>query len=116
MRTVTRLAVTLGCVLGAALALPHAQTPAQVRLFYLDIGSGGRVLSANDDGTDVKVVSKSRASGPDGIAIDPSGTRLYWTTMGAVNANDGTIERADLDGGNGKTIVPSGGTFTPKQL
>jgi hypothetical protein len=31
-------------------------------------------------------------------------------------ANDGTIERADLDGGNLKKIVPEGGTFTPKQL
>jgi DNA-binding beta-propeller fold protein YncE len=111
-----RSVILLAIVLGAALALVHAQTPAPVRLFFLDLGSGGRVVSANDDGTDVKVVSRSRATGPDGIAMDPSGTRLYWTTMGSVNANDGTIERADLDGGNGTTIVPSGGTFTPKQL
>ena len=32
------------------------------------------------------------------------------------NLNDGSIERADLDGRNRKTIVPQGGTFTPKQL
>ena len=30
--------------------------------------------------------------------------------------NDGSIERVDLDGGNRTTIVPSGGTYTPKQL
>ena len=37
--------------------------------------------------------------------------------MGAdVKCNDGSIERADLDGKNRTTIVPKGGTFTPKQL
>jgi hypothetical protein len=30
--------------------------------------------------------------------------------------NDGSIERADIDGKNRTTIVPPGGTFTPKQL
>ena len=86
------------------------------RLYWLDLGSGGRVLSANTDGSDVQVVTTSRASGPDGIAVDFESRHIYWTTMGAVNANDGTIERADLDGGHAVTIVPAGGTFTPKQL
>jgi hypothetical protein len=36
--------------------------------------------------------------------------------MGVPNLNDGSIERADLDGQNRKTIVPAGGTFTPKQM
>ena len=36
--------------------------------------------------------------------------------MGNPKANDGSIERADLDGRNRTTIVPQGGTFTPKQL
>ena len=36
--------------------------------------------------------------------------------MGNPSKNDGSIERADLDGQNRKTIVPEGGTFTPKQL
>jgi hypothetical protein len=36
--------------------------------------------------------------------------------MGVPSKNDGYIERADLDGGNRKTIVPPGVTFTPKQL
>ena len=36
--------------------------------------------------------------------------------MGVPNRNDGSIERADLDGRNRKTIVPEGSTFTPKQL
>jgi len=36
--------------------------------------------------------------------------------MGVPNLDEGTIERADLDGQNRKTLVPEGATFTPKQL
>jgi hypothetical protein len=36
--------------------------------------------------------------------------------MGVPSQNDGSIERADIDGNNRMTIVPPGGTFTPKQL
>jgi hypothetical protein len=36
--------------------------------------------------------------------------------MGDPNLNDGSIERADLNGLNRKVIVPEGGTFTPKQI
>jgi hypothetical protein len=36
--------------------------------------------------------------------------------MGVPSINDGTIERADLDGSNRKVIIPLGITFTPKQL
>jgi hypothetical protein len=93
------------------------------RIYYLDISHGGRVLSATTDGRDVVVISPSRATGPDGIAVDLNFTsdgqrvgRIYWTTMGRVDVNDGTIESADLDGGNARTLVPSGGTFTPKQI
>ena len=34
---------------------------------------------------------------------------IYWTNMGPVpNLNDGSIERADLDGKNRRVIVPQG--------
>jgi hypothetical protein len=36
--------------------------------------------------------------------------------MGNPKANDGSIMRSDLDGRNMTTIVPPGGTFTPKQI
>src|SRR5258706_5559942 len=36
--------------------------------------------------------------------------------MAVPSRNDGSIERAALDGHNRKTIVPEGATFTPKQL
>ena len=105
----------------ATLCLPPVQgtvlqTSPTARIFYVDIGGGGRVLSANPDGTGVNVISTSRAAGPDGIAVDAVAKQIYWTNMGAVSRDDGTIERSDLDGANGVTIVPAGGTFTPKQL
>jgi hypothetical protein len=53
---------------------------------------------------------------PDGIAVDVGSGHIYWTNMGNPTANDGSIERADLDGRNRQTIVGQGGTFTPKQL
>jgi len=88
------------------------------RIFYISIGGpgGGRVLSANDDGTDLKVVLNGRNTGPDGIVVDTANRKIYWTNMGNVSANDGTIERSDLDGSNLTTIVPKAGTWTPKQL
>jgi hypothetical protein len=36
--------------------------------------------------------------------------------MGVPNLNDGSIERAGIDGRNRRTIIPQGVTFTPKQL
>src|SRR2546423_7502539 len=53
---------------------------------------------------------------PDGIVVDVDAGHIYWTNMGNLKMDDGSIERADLDGRNRKTIVPEGGTFTAKQL
>ena len=84
------------------------------RLFVLDLSSG-QIFSLNADGSDRKViVSKCRY--PDGIAIDVESGHIYWTNMGDPNVNDGSIERADLNGLNRKVIVPAGRTFTPKQI
>ena len=84
------------------------------RLFVLDL-SGGRVFSLNTDGSNPKViVTECRHS--DGIVVDVGTKHIYWTNMGVPNLNDGSIERADLDGLNRKTIISEGGTFTPKQL
>jgi DNA-binding beta-propeller fold protein YncE len=84
------------------------------RLFVLE-ASGNRVLSLNPDGSDRKVIVTDCRI-PDGIAVDVEAGHIYWTNMGVPNRNDGSIERADLDGRNRKTIIPQGGTFTPKQL
>ena len=84
------------------------------RLILLDL-SDDRIVSLNSDGSDRKVVV-TECRYPDGIALDVAAGHIYWTNMGVPKLNDGSIERADLDGRNRMTIVPQGGTFTPKQL
>src|SRR5262245_28551803 len=84
------------------------------RLFVLEL-SGDRIHSMNPDGSDRKtIVTNCRL--PDGIAVDVAAGHIYWTNMGVPNLEDGSIERAELDGKNRRVIVPQGGTYTPKQL
>ncbi|QIY92983.2 3-hydroxyacyl-CoA dehydrogenase [Streptomyces sp. S1D4-11] len=90
-------------------------TRRQERLFVLEASSGGRLFSVNPDGSDKKVIV-SGCRIPDGVAVDVLAGHIYWTNMGLPPENDGSIERVDLDGGNRTTIVPSGVTYTPKQL
>jgi hypothetical protein len=84
------------------------------RLFVLEL-SGDRIHSMNPDGSDRKtIVTNGRF--PDGIAVDVEAGHIYWTNMGVPNLNDGSIERADLDGKNPVVIIPQGVTHTPKQM
>jgi DNA-binding beta-propeller fold protein YncE len=85
------------------------------RIFFLDLG-GGRVLSANPDGSDLKTLLIEGRKLPDGLVVDVEAGHLYWTNMGNPKARDGTLFRSDLDGRNVTTIVAPGDTFTPKQL
>ena len=84
------------------------------KLFVLE-ASGGRLFSINPDGSD-KTFIVAGCPVPDGVAVDVQAGHIYWTNMGIPSANDGSIERVDLDGNNRTTVVPSGGTYTPKQL
>jgi hypothetical protein len=88
--------------------------PAIARLYVLDLSSG-RIFTVNPDGSDKNIIATG-CRFPDGIAVDVEGGHIYWTNMGVPNLNDGSIECADLDGRNRKTIIPKGDTFTPKQL
>jgi DNA-binding beta-propeller fold protein YncE len=85
------------------------------RIYFLDVAVG-RVLSANADGSDLKTVVDEGRKLPDGLVVDTAAGHLYWTNMGNLKEDDGSIFRSDLDGRNMTTIVPAGGTFTPKQL
>ncbi len=92
-----------------------ASPAASGRLFFLDI-RGGRVVSVNPDGSDLKELVTGRRTTPDGIAVDAEAGHVYWSNMGRPMADDGSIERVDVDGSNPAMIVPVGGTFTAKQL
>jgi DNA-binding beta-propeller fold protein YncE len=85
------------------------------RIYFLDVAAG-RVLSANADGSDLKTVVEEGRKLPDGLVVDTAAGHLYWTNMGNLKEDDGSIFCSDLDGRNMTTIVPAGGTFTPKQL
>jgi DNA-binding beta-propeller fold protein YncE len=90
-------------------------TQLQGKLFVLEASGGGRLFSVNVDGSDKKVIATG-STFPDGVAVDVEAGHVYWTNMGTPTKNDGFIERADVDGGNRRTIVAEGATFTPKQL
>jgi DNA-binding beta-propeller fold protein YncE len=85
------------------------------KLFVLEASGGGRLFSINPDGSD-KTIIVTGCPVPDGVAVDVQAGHIYWTNMGVPSANDGSIERVDLDGNNRTTVVPSGDTYTPKQL
>jgi hypothetical protein len=95
--------------------LPRRDGPISRRLFFLDLAAG-RVLSVNTDGSDLKVIVEEGRKLPDGLAVDAAAGQLYWTNMGNLKANDGSILRSDLDGKHMTTIIAPGGTFTPKQI
>jgi sugar lactone lactonase YvrE len=107
---------------GGSASLANAGTGKATRasgtptLFFLN--TRGQVLRMPADARErTVIVSDAKAGvGPDGIAVDTSAGHVYWTDMGKVSADDGSVMRADLDGSNVRTIVPIGGTFTPKQL
>jgi DNA-binding beta-propeller fold protein YncE len=85
------------------------------RLFFLS-ASSGEIFSANPDGSDLRAIVSEGKQLPDGIVVDTKAGHIYWTNMGVPTANDGSIERANIDGSNITHIVPPGATFTPKQL
>jgi hypothetical protein len=51
------------------------------RLFFLDV-AGGRVLSANPDGSDLKTIVEEGRKIPDGLVVDSAAGHIYWTNMG----------------------------------
>lgn len=79
-------------------------------------GAGaGAVLQLSADGSEPKTILSGQAL-PDGIAIDHSKKRMYWTCMGVPGEKDGAIYSANLDGSDQRTVIDSGKINTPKQL
>jgi hypothetical protein len=87
---------------------------AVARLFVLELNAGC-IHTMNVDGTDRKTIV-SGCHLPDGIVVDVEAGHIYWTNMGIPSLDDGSIERADLDGKNRKIILAQGHTHTPKQI
>jgi low-density lipoprotein receptor class B len=75
--------------------------------------SAGRIHVTNTDGAETIVTDCHL---PDRVVVDVEAGHIYWTNVGIPNVNYGSIERADLDGKNRKTIVAQGKTHIPKQI
>jgi hypothetical protein len=105
----------MSSIISRAKAAKAAAKSGSSRLFFMDLAAG-RIFTSNPDGSDLKTIVNEGRRLPDGIVVDVAGGHIYFTNMGNPKANDGSIERADLDGANIRNIVPRGATFTPKQL
>lgn len=79
------------------------------------------------DGAQVRTVIRNLHERPDGLVVDQARGHVYWTNMGAPDpgagprpeaafTRNGSLERADLDGGNRMTILPRGSFTCGKQL
>jgi sugar lactone lactonase YvrE len=87
-------------------------------IFWLEI-TGNRVWRANSDGTNKEMLATGQGiSTPDGIAVDPVGSYVYWTNMGAPlgGANLGSLQRLRLGALVVETVIPVGITNTPTQI
>jgi hypothetical protein len=94
----------------------------------LVLNAGKRELQAVSlDGTRVRTLVAGLDELPDGIVVDQHRGHVYWTNMGAPDpgsaipgneayTRNGSVERADLDGGNRVTVVPRGAFTCGKQL
>jgi hypothetical protein len=74
------------------------------RLFVLELNAG-RIHSMNTDGSGRETIV-SDCHLPDGIVVDVEAGHIYWTNMGIPSLNDGSVERADIDGKNRKVTAP----------
>src|SRR3954469_774497 len=84
------------------------------RIFLLEL-SGDCIHSMNPDGSNRKtIVTHCRL--PDGIVVDAEAGPIYLTNMGVTTRDDGSSERAHIDGGNRRIVVQQGVTFAPNQI
>jgi len=79
--------------------MPKAVTksnPSVPRLFVLELNAGC-IHAMNTDGSE-RTTIVTGCHLPDGIVVDVESGHIYWTNMGIPSLNDGSIERADIDG------------------
>ena len=55
---------------------PNEKNAVTHRIFFLDAG-GGRVLSANPDGSDLKTIVEEGRKIPDGLVVDSAAGHIY---------------------------------------
>jgi sugar lactone lactonase YvrE len=118
MHTVSSPQVDAGMAMHAPSDAGAAHT--KPALFWLDI-SGNAVMRAAGDGSGSHAIASGGAiMTPDGVAVDldADGGHVYWTNMGSPlgGAQNGSLQRARLDGSEVEGIVAVGMINTPKQM
>ncbi|KAF3009979.1 hypothetical protein E8E13_011312 [Curvularia kusanoi] len=99
-------------------------TKSEPSVFVLDVGLAGAEQSIKGAGKILRLDANnstptaiiSGQSLPDGIVIDPSQRRMFWTNMGKIGDPNGAVYSAALDGSDQQTVVESGKINTPKQI
>ncbi|KAE8147145.1 NAD(P)-binding protein [Aspergillus avenaceus] len=107
----------------AAKQKPPSNSATKPRILALDVGlcaatwttTSGEVLELSSKGKIQRVLVPSQPL-PDGIVVDTSNDRMFWTCMGVPGKDDGAVYSANLDGSDIRTVVPQGGVNTPKQI
>jgi hypothetical protein len=104
---------------------PHPVNLAAPTVYLLDIGFGensstdflraGRLIVASADGSYSRTLLDNLEM-PDGVDISLSSGRIFWTQMGELSKNNGSIQSANLDGSDIQRIIAMGQVHTPKQL
>ncbi|ROV94393.1 hypothetical protein VSDG_05973 [Cytospora chrysosperma] len=97
--------------------------PRVPKILALDLGLANKAMSAtpgavmeiSGDGKTQKALVNDQAL-PDGVDVDNSTGRMFWTCMATPGQPDGSVHSANLDGSDVKSIVPKGAINTPKQL
>jgi DNA-binding beta-propeller fold protein YncE len=75
----------------------------------IDIYINFFIMRSNFDGSSTEVVIGSLID-PQGVAVDPTGGKVYWTDSGAT----GLVQRANLDGTGVEDIVT--GLMSPRNI
>ena len=70
-------------------------------VYIADGGAGDRILRANLDGSDLRVIVANAGDNPADLALDLINGQIYWTIPGIVDQ----VRRANLDGSNIETVL-----------
>jgi len=93
-------------------------------LYILQTLPVGRILRLDTSTGESRVILDNLETHPDGIAVDESSRRIYWTNMGHIKEQDsleffqadGTVESINIDGSDQRQLVGNGLFVTGKQL